>query len=102
MTDPKSFLTLDRFLHEPARMAILTVLTPLERAEFKVLERLTGLSRGNLSVQTQKLEAAGYIFIHKGFRGRIPLTEYGLTEAGRNALAAYWRQMEDLLPNRNV
>jgi DNA-binding MarR family transcriptional regulator len=98
MSDPRAFLELDRLVHEPARLAILSVLAPLDRAEFKFVERLTGLTKGNLSAQAQKLEAAGYIQVHKGYRGRVPLTEFSLSEAGRRALSEYWSLVERLKP----
>jgi DNA-binding MarR family transcriptional regulator len=95
---PKSILDLDRMVHEPARLAILTVLSAAEEVEFLFLLKITGLSKGNLSVQAQKLEAAGYIRTIKGFRGRIPVTSFRLTPEGRKALVAYHDQMRALLP----
>jgi DNA-binding MarR family transcriptional regulator len=94
----KSILDLDRMVHEPARLAILTVLSAAEAVEFLFLLRVTGLSKGNLSVQGQKLEAAGYIETMKGFRGRIPVTTFRITLEGKKALAAYHAQMRALLP----
>jgi DNA-binding PadR family transcriptional regulator len=56
------------------------------------------LSKGNLSVQAQKLEAAGYVQTIKGFRGRIPVTTFKITSEGKKALVAYHAQMRALLP----
>jgi DNA-binding MarR family transcriptional regulator len=96
--DPlKSILDLDRMVHEPARLAILTVLSAAEEVEFLFLLKVTGLSKGNLSAQTQKLEAAGFVKTRKAFRGRVPVTSFKLTAAGRKALAAYRDQMRALL-----
>jgi DNA-binding MarR family transcriptional regulator len=94
----KSIMDLDRMVHEPARLAILTVLAAAEEVEFLFLLKVTGLSKGNLSVQTQKLEAAGYLQTIKSFRGRLPVTSYRITEPGRKALAAYHKHMRALLP----
>ena len=58
-TTPKAILDLDRMVHEPARLAILTVLASAEEVAFLFLQRVTGLSKGNLSSHTQKLEAVG-------------------------------------------
>ena len=41
---------LNRVIHEPARLAILTVLTACESADFVFLRTATGLTAGNLSV----------------------------------------------------
>ena len=94
----RTILDLDRMIHEPARLAILTVLSAAEVVEFLFLLKVTGLSKGNLSVQTQKLEAAGYLKTDKGFRGRVPVTSFRITASGRKALAAYQDQLRALLP----
>ena len=94
----RTILDLDRMVHEPARLAILTVLSAAEAVEFLFLLKVTGLSRGNLSVQAQKLDAAGYLQTTKRFRGRIPVTSFRITPEGRKALLAYHAQMRALLP----
>lgn len=91
----QGFLDLDRVVHEPARLAILTVLASAESVEFKFLEAVTRLSKGNLNSHATRLEGAGYIEVEKGYRGRIPVTTYRITEAGRRALATYWQQLLD-------
>jgi DNA-binding MarR family transcriptional regulator len=96
----KSILDVDRMVHEPARLAILTVLSAAEQVEFLFLLKVTGLSKGNLSAQAQKLEAAGYVETTKGFRGRVPVTSFRITPAGRKALAAYHSQMRAFLPKQ--
>ena len=45
---PKAILELDRVVHEPARLAILTVLASAEEVAFLFLQRVTGMSKGNL------------------------------------------------------
>ena len=85
-------------VHEPARLAILTVLAAAEEVAFLFLQKVTGLSKGNLSSHTQKLEAAGFLETVKAFQGRIPSTTFRITEEGRAALQAYHRQLRALLP----
>ncbi|WP_291271087.1 transcriptional regulator [Geothrix sp.] len=97
-TTPKSILSLDRMIHEPARLAILTVLAAAEEVGFLFLQRVTGLSKGNLSSHTQKLEGVGYLETVKAFQGRIPVTSFRITEDGRAALRAYHKQLRALLP----
>jgi DNA-binding transcriptional ArsR family regulator len=92
-------LALDRVVHEPARLAILTALFAAEEVEFLFLQKVTTLSKGNLSSHTQKLEAAGYLKTTKEFRGRIPVTTFRITKAGRAALETYKIQMQKFTEN---
>ena len=84
---------IDRIVHEPARLAILTVLSSCEEADFLFLERATKLSRGNLSVQLTRLENAGVIEIDKRIIRKRTLTTAKLTDQGRRTLNAYWESM---------
>ncbi len=96
----RALLTLDRMVHEPARLAILTVLAEAERVEFRFLENVTGLTRGNISSHASKLEAAGYVDVIKEFRGRMPVTSYSITAAGHEALNAYREQLRAVMQPR--
>lgn len=87
---------IDRLVHEPARLAILAVLSACESADFASLVTITGLTKGNLSAQLQKLEEAGYITITKGFRARYSHTTCALTPAGRKAFSEYWKRIQAL------
>ena len=84
---------IDRVIHEPARLAIVTVLSSCEEADFLFLERATKLSRGNLSVQLTRLEDAGVIEIDKRIEHKRTLTTAKLTDQGRHTLNAYWESM---------
>jgi DNA-binding transcriptional ArsR family regulator len=84
---------IDRIVHEPARLAILTVLASCEEADFLFLERATKLSRGNLSVQLSRLEEACVIEIEKTIERKRTLTTARLTEQGRRTLDTYWKSM---------
>lgn len=90
-------LTLDRLIHEPARLAILTVLSSVDWAEFSFLEEVCALSKGNLSSHLSKLEVAGLLEIEKSFRGKRPLTRVRLTDNGQQALQQYRSQLAKLL-----
>jgi DNA-binding MarR family transcriptional regulator len=50
---------IDRLIHEPARLMVMAYLYVVESADFLFLMRQTGLTAGNLSSHTSKLEAAG-------------------------------------------
>jgi DNA-binding transcriptional ArsR family regulator len=97
MSEPLGMLPeIDRQVHEPARLAILTVLSACERADFLFLERATGLTRGNLSVQLSRLEEAGLIEIEKTIVRKKTVTTAALLGYGRGALESYWEQMAEL------
>ena len=80
---------IDRLIHEPARLVIVTILNVADAADFLYLQRETGLTKGNLSSHLAKLEEAGYVAIEKTYRGRIPLTLVRLTDKGAAAYKAY-------------
>lgn len=87
---------LDRLIHEPARLAVLTALSACRKADFMFLLRLTGLTRGNLSTHLAKLDKAGLVRIEKRFVGRKPNTLVALTPRGRRAIEGHWRKLEEL------
>ncbi len=87
---------LDKLIHEPARLAILTALSACESADFLFLGRLTGLSKGNLSSHLSKLEEAKLVQIEKQFIGKKPNTLLSLTENGRIAINRHWQQLDNL------
>lgn len=95
--DLRSVTELDRLIHEPARLLIVTILSSVASADFLFLQRETGLTKGNLSAHLSKLEAAEYVKIEKTFKGKLPLTVCKLTSAGNKALKAYREQLQDFM-----
>ncbi len=87
---------IDRVIHEPVRLRILSILTGVDVVDFTFLVSTLGLSRGNLSSHMDKLERAGYVEIQKGFNGKVPRTEYRITDTGRTALTAYWAALDQI------
>lgn len=96
MSEPRSELILDRLIHEPGRLAILTVLSSVRDADFVFLQRTTGLTKGNLSSHLTKLEAAGLVAIEKKFVHKKPNTNVALTATGKQRIARHWDQLERL------
>ena len=95
MSEPFQAITnVDRLVHEPARLAILTALEACVSADFMYLQALTGLSKGNLSLHLGKLEARGLIAIQKTFAGKTPRTVVRLTKEGKTAIRDHWRRLE--------
>ena len=83
------FDRLDPLLHSELRLAVMSVLVGADEADFVYLRQQTGATAGNLSVQLDKLSAAGYITVEKGFQGKKPRTTCRITEVGRTAFEAY-------------
>lgn len=88
---------LDRLIHQPVRLAIVSSLAVNESLTFADLKSLLDLTDGNLSVHARKLEEEGYLECTKGFEGRVPRTEYRLTDRGRRALGRYLDHMEAVI-----
>jgi DNA-binding MarR family transcriptional regulator len=89
-------LFVDLLVHEPGRLAILTVLSAVANADFVFLQRTTGLTKGNLSSHLAKLEAARLVTIEKRFVRKKPNTSVALTAAGKRRIARHWDQLERL------
>ena len=88
-SDLQGLATIDRIIHEPARLMIMTVLSAVKEADFLYLQRECGLTQGNLSSHLAKLEDARYVLIDKTFKGKYPLTICSLTRKGRDSFDAY-------------
>ncbi len=88
----KDIASFDRLIHEPARLAIMAVLSACESADFTYLLNTTGLSKGNLSSHLSKLEKSDYVVLTKSFKGKYPNTSCALTSEGRKAFVAYRKQ----------
>jgi DNA-binding transcriptional ArsR family regulator len=88
------FPEVDRVIHEPARLAILTVLSACSSANFTFLQTATGLSKGNLSVQLTRLEEAGLVSIDKVLERKKTRTTVKLSSTGRIQLNDYWQTMK--------
>ncbi len=88
---------LDKLIHERMRLGIISALAANKSLTFNDLKSLLKTTDGNVSVHARKLEEAGYLICEKSFNGRIPLTEYRITEGGRKALNRYLNHMEALI-----
>ena len=80
---------LDRTIHEPARLRILTVLSGVDEADFNFLLNTLGLTKGNLSSHIDRLEKAGYVNVVKSFNGH-------------EALEKYWSELDAIRNMREV
>lgn len=87
----------DKLIHERMRLGIVSALAVNDSLSFNELKALLDTTDGNLSVHARKLEEAGYILCEKSFEGRVPKTDYRLTNTGREALERYLGHMEALI-----
>jgi DNA-binding MarR family transcriptional regulator len=87
---------LDRLVHEPARLVILTALASCASADFVFLQRVTRLTNGNLSAHLSKLNDAGLVAIEKRFIDKKPNTRVAITAKGRHAVDEHWTRLEQL------
>jgi len=97
--DLSALSDVDRLVHEPARLAIMSLLYVVESADFVFLMNQTGLTWGNLSAHMSKLEEVGYIEVAKTFKGRRPNTTLHLTPGGREAFCVYVGKMREFFDN---
>lgn len=88
---------LDRVIHSPARLMVMTYLYVVESADFVFLMQLTGLTWGNLSTHLSKLEETGYVALEKGYKGKKPNTTVKLTDDGKDAFRTYKNGMQTVL-----
>lgn len=86
---------LDPLLHSQIRLAIMSLLISVRRAEFNFLLENISTTKGNLSFQLSKLEESGYILIQKTFKGKYPLTICEISEKGIQAYETYVSSIDE-------
>ena len=77
---------LDKIIHAPARLRIMSALValwPAAELDFRTLGEMLDLTDGNLGAHLQTLEEAGYVKIEKSFVNRKPRTYARATAHGR-------------------
>lgn len=88
---------LDDLIHSKIRLAIMTILMSVEKAQFTYLKDVIKTTDGNLSVHLTKLEDAGYISVEKRFVNKRPQTTCKITAKGRNAFEKYVDVLEKII-----
>lgn len=91
------FRKLNPILHSELRLAVMSILVGVDEADFVYIRKQTGATAGNLSVQLDKLNEAGYIIVEKGFKGKKPCTTCRVTEAGVAAFSEYVSALKDYI-----
>ena len=92
-------LSIDKFIHERARLLILTHLATVDERElsFNALKSALDITAGNLSVQLKNLEEAGYVRLDKAFEHRKSVTRVSLSAEGYAAFMRYIDTMEKII-----
>jgi len=93
----KQLPELDALLHNPLRLAIMSLLMSVKEADFSYLQKATGSTNGNLSVQLTKLKEAEYISVTKSFRDNYPKTTCNITTKGLNAFELYVKNLKQYI-----
>ncbi|MBS1688643.1 MAG: transcriptional regulator [Bacteroidetes bacterium] len=91
------FKDLDPLLHSQLRLAIVSLLVSVEETEFSFIKEQTNATAGNISVQLDKLQEAGYIKIEKTFKGKYPLTKCSITKKGIKAFEDYVKTIQQYI-----
>jgi DNA-binding MarR family transcriptional regulator len=94
------FPALDPLLHSELRLAVVSLLMSVDEADFTYIKEQTGATSGNLSVQIDKLTAAGYITVEKGFKGKMPRTTCRITPSGTEAFRDYVKALKKYISAR--
>jgi len=81
-------------------LAVMSILAEAESADFTFLKKQTGATSGNLSVQIDKLSAAEYITVEKGFKGKMPCTTCRITDKGLEAFRQYVDALKSYISGR--
>ncbi|MGB1971365.1 MAG: winged helix-turn-helix domain-containing protein [Flavobacteriaceae bacterium] len=88
---------LDPLLTSPLRLGIVSLLIKLKSASFVFLKEELKASQGNLSVQLDKLNQAGYITIAKSFSKNYPKTTCTISDKGIKAFEDHVKALKEYL-----
>ena len=92
---------INKLIHEPARLIIISLLYVVESADFVWIKGQTGLTDGNLSSHLSKLESAGYVTVEKRIKNKKTNTLLKLSNGGRKAFEEYRKKITQILGSTN-
>ena len=96
------FQPLDPLLQNELRLAVMSILVSVEKADFVYIKEKTGATAGNLSVQIDKLQKAGYIDVAKGFEGKKPRTVCHITDKGQESFIKYFNTLKSYFRPKGI
>lgn len=88
------FNDLDPVLHSQLRLSIVSILITVEETNFNFIKDTTKAAAGNISIQINKLQEAGYINVEKTFKNNYPNTIISITDKGRKAFEEYVKNLQ--------
>ncbi len=94
------FNDLDPILHSQLRLSIISILMTVEEANFSFIKDATKATAGNISIQINKLQQAGYINVVKSFKNNYPNTTIAINNKGKEAFEKYVQDLKKYInPN---
>lgn len=93
---PTVWRDIDRIIHEPVRLGILSVLKNHSELDFTDLRDALGLTQGNLASHLKRLEDAGYLRLQQSGVAASSRTRAKITKTGRSELKQYWQTIKSL------
>lgn len=88
---------LDQHIVAPARLILMTTLTPVSEADFATVRDVLDVSDSVLSKHVGALEDAGYVKRRKGTLSGRRTTWLSLTPQGRRALSVHVAALRELI-----
>lgn len=88
---------LNPLLHSQLRLGVMSILMNVEEADFVYIKQKTESTAGNLSVQIDKLQSAGYIYVEKNTTGTRPRTICRITKQGIAAFHEYVEALQEYI-----
>ena len=85
---------IEKLLFNPIRLKIVSFLISVESASFKKLIKVSGATKGNISIQIKKLQDAGFIKIKKKFKNNYPLTLCYITVKGKKSFEIFFQYLK--------
>jgi len=85
---------LDELLLNRIQLGVMSILVSVKEAEFSWIQKELQCTPGNISIQLQKLQEAGYIEIEKEFRDKYPLTLCRITKKGIRAFQKHFENLK--------
>ncbi len=92
----------DEIISAPCRLGILAALVPGVPVSFTEMKVATSLSDGNLHTQTRKLANVGYIEFSKTMKGRRSVTQFSITNLGRERFRLHVMKLQQILDAADV
>lgn len=92
----------DKLIHEPSRLAIMTVLASCRTADMVLLLKSTGLKKANLLAHLAKLEEAELVSTKQEMVDNKLRTLVSISKKGGKTLMSYWSVLDRIRKQKFV